>query len=130
MTPPVPHLRRPNPAIVCRAVLVTAVVCLGLVAPIAYYGWDWPGLGAAVAAALCCCGGALAALALARWFRGPDHLLASVLVGMSVRMGVALAAVLVVQLGGGPLAEAGFVYYLLMFYSVTLAAETVAVVRA
>jgi len=45
-------------------------------------------------------------------------------------MGVALAAVLVVQLGGGPLAEAGFVYYLLMFYSVTLAAETVAVVRA
>lgn len=45
-------------------------------------------------------------------------------------MGVALAAALTVQLVGGPLAEAGFVYYLLMFYSVTLAAETVVMVRA
>jgi hypothetical protein len=63
-------------------------------------------------------------------FRSSDRLVESVLAGMLIRMGVALTAALAVQLGGGPLAEAGFLYYLLMFHSATLVAETGAVVRA
>ena len=87
------------------------------------------GLAAAALASGCCCVGALGAIGVAFWLRGPRHLLALVLVGMGVRMGVALAAALIVQLGGGPLVDAGFVYYLLMFYLVTLAVETTAAVR-
>ena len=47
-----------------------------------------------------------------------------VLLGMSPRMGIPLAAFLVVHVKGGPLAENGFVYYILTFYLVTLAVET------
>jgi hypothetical protein len=73
--------------------------------------------------------GALAAIAIAPWFRDPRRLLAFVLVAMSLRMGVALAAALFVQLSGGPLVDAGFVYYLLMSYLVTLAVETTVALR-
>ncbi len=122
--------RRPNPATACRVVLLTTTVCLGLVAPVAYCGWGWVGLEAAVTAGLCCCAGAVGGLGVAWWLRNTSRLVESVLAGMLIRMGLALTAALAVQLGGGPLAEAGFLYYLLVFYSVTLAAETTAVVRA
>jgi len=123
-------LRHPDSRIVCRAVVVATLACFGLAAPVAYSGWGSGGLEAAAAAASCCGIGALAGLALAWCFRGPRHLLAPILVGMFARMAVALAVALTVQLVGGPLAEAGFLYYLLVFYSVTLAVETVVMVRA
>lgn len=130
MTGSLTPLRNADPWLVCRAVVVAVLGCLGIAGPVAYFGWGWSGLGAGAAAALCCCIGAMVGLGMAWCFRGPGHLLAQVLVGMFGRMGVALASALIVQLVGGPLAEAGFVYYVLMFYLVTLAAETVAVVRA
>jgi len=43
---------------------------------------------------------------------------------MLIRMGIPLAAALLVFLRGGPLADAGFLYYLVLFYPVTLTAET------
>ena len=45
------------------------------------------------------------------------------LLGMMVRMGIPLAAALIVYFSGGPLADAGFLYYLVVFYPVTLTAE-------
>ena len=51
-------------------------------------------------------------------------MLALVLVGMMIRMGIPLAAALTVYFRGGPLADAGFLYYLVVFYPVTLTAET------
>ncbi len=130
MKAPLASHRGPTPLLVCLAVVATGGVCLALAGPVSYL-WSGPiGLGAAALASGCCCVGAMGALCVAPWFRGPHRLLASVLVGMSVRMGVALTAALIVQLGGGPLADAGFVYYLLVFYLVTLAVETVVVVRS
>ncbi len=129
MTLSSPHLRSPNPVVLCCVVFGAAAVCLALAGPVAYCWSGGIGLEAAALASGCCCAGALGTLCVAPWLRAPHHLLASVLVGMAVRMGVALAAAVVVQLGGGPLAEAGFVYYLLMFYLVTLAVETAVVVR-
>ena len=46
------------------------------------------------------------------------------LVGMLVRMGIPLGAALLVVFRGGPLADAGFLYYLVVFYLVTLTVET------
>jgi hypothetical protein len=56
--------------------------------------------------------------------RGPKHALAALLAGMAARMGIPLAFGLAIHLQGGPLAEAGLLYYLLVFYPVALAAET------
>ena len=64
------------------------------------------------------------ALGLTEPLRGPQQVLALVLVGMMVRMGIPLAAALTVCFCGGPLANAGFLYYLVVFYPVTLTAET------
>ncbi len=43
---------------------------------------------------------------------------------MLPRMGVPLAGALMLQMSPGPLAEAGVMYYLLVFYPITLAIET------
>lgn len=98
--------------------------CCAVAGPAAFLLSGRMGLGAACLAALSCYLGATGALLLAHWFRGPKNLLPRVLGGMFLRMTVPLAAVLGVQLTRSPLAEAGFVYYLLMFYLVTLAVET------
>jgi hypothetical protein len=50
--------------------------------------------------------------------------MALVVVGMLIRMIIPLAAVVVVYFQRGPLADAGFVYYVIVFYPVTLSVET------
>ena len=44
--------------------------------------------------------------------------------GMILRMAIPLAACVVVQLSGGPLAAAGFVFYVMGFYLVALPIDT------
>ena len=61
--------------------------------------------------------------------RGSSQPLVAVLLGMGLRMAVALAACMLVHYFDGPLAKAGFVYYMLVLYPVSLAAEAVIVVR-
>jgi hypothetical protein len=80
-------------------------------------------LAAAVAGGVCLLAG-LTALALSEPLRRPQYLLALVFVGMMIRMGIPLAAALAVYFLGGPLAEAGFLYYVVLFYAVTLITET------
>jgi hypothetical protein len=91
-------------------------------------GWvafhDQTGLMAGAVAAGVCLLAAWLALVLCEPLRSPQHLLALVLVGTVVRMGVPFAAILVIFFLGRPLADAGFVYYLMVFYPIALVAET------
>ena len=64
------------------------------------------------------------ALVLSEPLRRPQYVLTLVHVGMMIRMGIPLAAALAVYFVGGPLADAGFLYYLVVFYPVTLTVET------
>ena len=104
---------------------VVAAVASAVILPL---GWaisgNRMGLFAAVAAGMVCLLAAWTALALSEPLRGPQHMLALVFAGMFVRMGIPLAAAMTVYFHGGPLADAGFLYYLVLFYLVTLTAET------
>jgi hypothetical protein len=103
------------------AVLMAAAVVLPL-------GWaishNSMGVFAGAAAGGVCLLAAWLALALSEPLRKPPQMLALVLVGMTIRMGFPLAAALTVYFLGGPLADAGFLYYLVGFYPVTLTVET------
>lgn len=96
-------------------------------AVIAPLGWlrfgPWALAAAAVAAAVCLAGG-VPALLFSRLFRGKEVLVFGVLLAMGFRMAAPLAGVILLHLSGGPLAKAGFAYYLLAFYLVTLTVET------
>lgn len=98
-----------------------------VVIPVAYMARDRAGAtSAAVALVTCLVSGLLAlALGLVRLFRGPNNVVPQVLLGMLPRMGIPLAVCMLVHLQGGAIADAGFVYYILAFYFVTLVVETV-----
>jgi hypothetical protein len=76
----------------------------------------------ATASAVCLLA-ALTALMVSEHFRGPKSVVSFVLAGMMARMGIPLAAALCAYFSGGPLADAGFLYYLVVFYPVTLTVE-------
>jgi len=102
----------------------------GLVAPIAYWhGGRWGLAGAAVAAGLCAAG-AVAALLVAQLLEGFRIPFYGMLAGMLPRMGVPLAAGVFLQVRGGPLADAGLLVYLVVFYPVALGTETVVWLRS
>jgi hypothetical protein len=93
-------------------------------------GWAWPvdgslGLAAATLAATVCLAASSLSLLLAGLLRGPELAQVSILAGMFLRMGLPLALVVVSVWRGGPLTEAGVVYYTLGFYLLTLVVETV-----
>jgi hypothetical protein len=94
------------------------------VGPVAVCIGGCTALAAAAVAAVFCLAGATIALMAGLLLRGPKHALAALLAGMAARMGIPLAFGLAIHLQGGPLAEAGLLYYLLVFYPVTLTAET------
>jgi hypothetical protein len=81
-------------------------------------------VGAGAIAASACLLGAYIGLAIDSCLNEPQLLQAKLWLGMSARMGIPLAAALVVHFSGGPLAAAGFLYYIVAFYPVSLAAET------
>ena len=95
-----------------------------LVAPVAGYWGGSAGLWAAATAAVLCLAGAGLALVISRALHKPKHALYAMLLGMAARMGVPLAFGLACHLRGGVLAEAGLLYYLLVFYPFTLGVET------
>ena len=96
----------------------------GLATPLAFHFSGESGLTAVGVAAICCGLGAIGGRCVNSCFRKRESLIQRVLGGMLVRMGIPLGAALSVQLHGGPLAEAGFVYYVLVFYILTLGVET------
>ena len=82
------------------------------------------GFAGGVTAAGICLMAAWLALCVCDRLQGPEYIMPSILVGMMIRMGVPLAAVVISRIFGGPLANADFLNYLIVFYPVTLVAET------
>lgn len=106
---------------------VLGIVVLGsgaTASPVAWWLGGAAGVTAAAAAAFLCLAGAILALVAGHLFRGPRHAWSALLAGMAARSGIPLVAALAIHLRGGPLAEAGLLYYLLVFYPITLTMET------
>jgi hypothetical protein len=115
-------------SLIFRAVILGAVVlaAAGIILPL---GWiithNSMGLIASAAAGGICLLAGWVALVACEPLHRPQYALALVLVGVTTRMGIPLAGAVVVQFLGRPLADAGFLYYLIVFYPITLAAGTV-----
>ena len=108
----------------------TLVVALCVTVPLAITLGGTFGALAALAAALIVCVASILGLVLGELFRGPNEALMKLVFGMTVRMSLPLGACMVVCLNGGPLAAAGFVYYVLGFYLVALPIDTLLSVAA
>jgi hypothetical protein len=103
--------------------LAVVVLVLGVVAPLAYGARGSAGLAAAsLAAAICLLGGGFSLVA-GEILSGEKLILARLLAEMAFRMGLPLAACVVVLLNARPLVEAGFGIYLLVFYLPVLVVE-------
>ena len=81
-------------------------------------------LAAAGAAAAICSAAAAIALVVSHLLQGAGLVLAALLMGMAVRTGLPLIPAVALQFRGGPLVDAGFLYYLLVFYLLSLTGET------
>lgn len=116
-----------NRSLATRAGMLVLVVLVlyALAAPVAWHLGGSTGVWAASAAAGLCFCGAVLALVIAHLFRAPQHVLYGMLLGMAPRMGIPLGFGLAYHFYGGGLAEAGLLYYLLVFYPITLGVETV-----
>jgi hypothetical protein len=106
------------------ALVLVVAVAVAVVAPVALYLSGGIGLASAAIAASLCLAGAVVALVAARLFHGSSGALAGMLLGMAARMVIPLGGGFACHVQGGPLAEAGLLYYLLVFYPITLALET------
>lgn len=106
--------------------LVSVILAVYAVAgTFAYWRDGRIGLIAATTAAAVCLIGALAALCAARFFSAPSYALHQLASGMLFRTGLPLAVGLVCHVAFKQLAAVGFLFYLLAFYLVMLAFETV-----
>ena len=108
------------------AVMAAAVaVAYGLTVPVALHiGGGMAVTAAALAAGLCLLG-AGSALFIGDRLRGTHAALAALLLGMILRMGLPLTAGVIIHIHGGPLAQAGLLWYLVVFYSITLTLGTI-----
>jgi len=97
---------------------------LALLAPFLWYFGAGASFAAAGLAAGLCTAGALLSFWIQYIFRDPKSALIGVLSGMAINMAVPLLFGVVIHLRGGPLSQAGFLYYLLLFYLLTLAVKT------
>jgi hypothetical protein len=103
--------------------LVVLAACAMVALPARLASGPW-GPAAAGVSALSCWFGAAAALAVTTLLARHGSGLAALLLGMALRMAIPLASILVFHLVGGPLVQAGLLYYFLFFYPLCLAVET------
>jgi hypothetical protein len=99
-----------------------------LVAAVAFAISGSAGMIAAAVGGLVCLVGAEIALALAALFRGPAAAMYSLAVAMLARTIVSMVFGVALHLAVPMLAAAGMIFYLLIFYVVALATETVLMV--
>lgn len=123
MPNPLTSLRKQGWKAQSAALAGLVLLLYALVAPVAALLPRKGGLLAAAAAAGLCLLGAALALAVTHCFRDPKQLGQAFLVGMLPRMGIPAGGAVALQLLGGILATGGVLYYLLVFYPITLAAE-------
>lgn len=108
---------------------VTALLGMLLIGPLASWMHGTAGFWSAVVAGATCLAAAAGGTLFGRLLCGHGNPVAGVLAGMLLRMALPLAACIIVQLMGGFLAHAGFVYWVLLIYLPVLAVETVITVR-
>jgi len=101
------------------------VTLLAVTLPIAWSLSGTPGIAAAAIAAGVCLAGAVPALAAVYYLRGEKGALYGLLLAITFRMGIPLAFAMSPLFREGLLASVGIINYLLCFYMVTLAVETV-----
>lgn len=107
----------------------TSVAVGGMTAGVGYAHSGWAGILAAFLAAAVCWAGAVLSLALAGIFRATSLAVHGVLLGIPVRMGLPLAACMVLARRGSPLIDAGILVMILLNYFVMLVADTWLLVR-
>jgi hypothetical protein len=114
-------------SLVAKLALLAAaeVAAFAVASPIVWIVGGPLGLLAAVIAAVACLAGGALALVISNLFRNPQQAYAGVLLGMFVGMGLPLAVGIACQIGGGSLAYAGVMFYLLYFFPITLTVKTV-----
>lgn len=111
--------------------LALAIVTGGFAAALCPIGWRIAGpcgCQAAATAGGLCYSGAVTALMVTRLFAripGPQAFMIGFGLSMLLRLGIPLGIGIPLHLLGGSLAEGGILYYLLVFYPITLAGETV-----
>jgi hypothetical protein len=104
--------------------LGTAVLtAFALAAPIVVRVGGTPALRAAAVAAALCLAGATFALVVSHLLREPGLAFIALAVTTLGRLGIPFLTGLLLHLQGGPLAEAGLLYYLLVFYPIALTVE-------
>jgi hypothetical protein len=104
---------------------IVVLVALGLAVPIAFSVGGLTATATATLAAGLCLAGAAAALIVGDYLRGPGGVLVALWLGMILRLGVPFAVGVTIHLHGGPLARAGLLWYLLVFYPITLLVGTI-----
>ncbi len=102
------------------------LVAAGIAIP---FGWlltrDRAVVVAGLAAAAICWFAALLAMAVGDRLRTTGHVMAFLTVATTIRMGIPLFAVVAAVFFRWPLDATDFLYYLIVFYPITLAAEIV-----
>jgi hypothetical protein len=100
------------------------LVAMAIVLPLGWAVSHKPaGITAGAAAAGTCLLATCLALMSTTRLAGPRQLLTKVWLGTALRMVIPLVAALFVKFSGGPLADAGFIYYIVAFYPFTLTSE-------
>jgi hypothetical protein len=103
--------------------LLAVLAALAVIGPVAAHRGGSHGFWAAAVAAALCLSGATVALLLSHALRGGKLVLYAVLLGMAARLGVPLGLGLALHLCNEPLANSGLLFYLLVFYPVSLIVE-------
>ncbi len=115
--------QRPVIRLIVLAAVVLAVHAIAAPWIIGYAGSR--GFQAATLVAGLCLAGGIGGLVVSERLRDPRQALLALLLSMFLRTAVPLIGVGIIHLSGGPLAQAGLVYYLLVYYPFTLATATV-----
>jgi hypothetical protein len=102
----------------------TWLVSAGVVVPWALVAGPHGAGASALAAWVTCVVSGVVAWWLVRRYRAPQQVLVQVALAMAARTGIPLGMCMAVYRRPGVWADAGFVYYLLIFYFVTLVVET------
>ena len=118
------RVRNGKLAVQLAALLVIVLCVFAVVAPIAGRLHGGLGIVAAAISAGLCLAGASVALAAASGARSTNHVLRAMLIGMIARMFIPLGFGVGIHFYSAPLADAGILVYLLVFYPVTLGVET------
>lgn len=107
-----------------RMIALGAVMLAAYAAAAVFWAGDAGAAVAATLAAVVCWVSATTALWMSHALRDPSYGLAAVLLPMAVRTGLPLMLALLIRAAGRGLVEAGFVYYLIGFYLLAWAVET------